>query len=166
MSQDRELFSDRMLEGEYTTWNWLWTLDYGAGANLFGITCDNLGTVYVIDKTGPRSHVITRAGVSTTILNYWFLNFGHEPALASWHTIARPYSATGKYMLGWKVNVPVSLSVWRDGVLIYPISYAVILPDALSVARVSISANGRYIAVICSSVATGNYRYVQLYEGR
>lgn len=155
-----------MLEGEYTTWTLLWTQDYGAAADLVGITCDNYGTVYVADRTANTSYVITRAGVSTTFNNYRFLNWIDTTMSTTWSAIPRPYSATAKYMLAWKTNIPRAISVWRNGTRISEIFWQTVTPDALWICGIMISANGRYIAVIFRSIATGNKKYVQLYEGQ
>ena len=157
MSQDRELFNDAMLEGEYTTWTRVWVRDLGVGVNLLAICVDNLGVVYVTDRALVRTWIITRANVVTQLNNY---------RLRVWMDIpeSRPRSISAKYVIADEVSVPRRMWVCRYGVLIWSVAWAALFPDTNALISIAMSANGRYIAVIFQSIATGTAKYVGLME--
>jgi hypothetical protein len=158
MSEDRSLFDDRMLEGEYTTWNFLWTRNMGAGETCQQLCVDNFGTVYVIKEVFVGHWTITRGNVLTYLANYKFrilLGTGHDQA----------WSVTRKYVLALKTTAPTAIVVYRYGALIFSVLTSAFGLDVGALVAISMSANGKYIALISRSIATGNRQYVTLLEG-
>ena len=158
MAEDRELFSDAMLEGEYTTWNWLWTRDYGVGASMLGICVDNLGTIYLTITAGNSSWTITRANVSTAIGGHRFQN---TLTLG----LAQAWSTNRKYVVAMKGTLPLAVAVYRCGAKIASVPWAGYLPVACVLHSIAMSANGRYIAAVFRTVIGGEPRHVALLEG-
>jgi len=158
MSGDRELFSDRMLEGEYTTWNWLWTRDLGAPSTVLGLCVDNYGTVHATREVLAGTWIITRENVITYTVNYSSFNQLTVNKAQAW-------SVTGKYVLYWKVSVPYQIVVYRYGVNIWNVAYNVPPADLGPIRAIVMSANGKYVAAIHEGIISGSRQYVILREG-
>lgn len=147
-----------MLEGEYTAWNLVWTQDFGAGVTLNGVLVDNFGTVYTNDSIAGSGHVITYAGVLTNTAAYLHYVFRGAVQPVGW-------SATHKYVIAENTAVFNQIDIWRDGVLIASIDLFTDNPDNALLVYSWMSPNGKFLAFVVQSVATGNSRYVMLYEG-
>lgn len=152
MSQDRELFSDRMLEGEYTTWRFVWQYDIGIANNIGRGTVDNVGTVYCVVAGLNRTWVLNYAGAVQVLL-------GHQVG-----GVGPCYSNCSKYVLVLHGPVTNVLDVWRSGALLTSINLTDGDPLALFTNWAAISPNGKFIIIVHARAAV-NYRYVQLWEG-
>ena len=143
------------LEGDYTTWAHVWTRDYGAGVNLNEIAVDNLGTVHAEDISVPNTYVKTYGGAETNINNY---------ASLIWQRITS-VSVTGKYFSGAEKITYRKFEVWKDGVQLFNRDVQLDEPNAGSVYYVSISPNGKFVALIITKLVTFNEQIMMLYEG-
>jgi len=144
-----------MLEGEYATWNHIWTTDLGAGVNLDAILVDNLGFCYVADSGAGNGWVIDFAGAVTVLAAFnWYFLF-------EWET----FSATRKYVLGNRGAFPSEFSVYRDGVFLFRRDVILDEADAAMIFPLAVSPSGKMVVLLVTSTATGNIRYVMLYEG-
>ena len=157
MSQDRELFNDRMLEGEYTTWRNLWGYDLDT---LYGLTdtqmyVDNEGTVYA-SRAGAveDTAIINRAGTIQIIANWCVYTDDYEKAS----------SILNKYVI--MVDAPLTWAkfrVYRRGVLRFQFSLLTLNPAIDAIAGVAMSPDGRYIAV--AAEAGPIWGLIYLFEG-
>jgi len=157
MSQDRELFSDRMLEGEYTTWTNLWAIDAGALFGMFWIKThvDNEGLVYGTTTVfGGNGLMIDRLG-NTTFLPGWKVFGGWGPAAKS---------AAGKYVLIIdQALTDLIIRVYRRGVSIFEFDLSALDPLLTDIWDLSMSPDGRYIAGNAND--GGGLELVFLFEG-
>ena len=153
--RDVPLFSKRGIEGEFVAWALVWTRDYGAVVNIDRISVDNYGRVYGWDSAAGNAYVREFDGteVNTANYNYWFL--GGDIAA----------SATIKYVLGIPIATPTQFDVWRYGAIIFSRNSALDEVDANSIQWMAISPDGKFVALIVDSIATGNLRHMLLYEG-
>lgn len=142
------------LEGDYTTWAWVWTRDYvGCHGWIYNVLVDNSGTVYAEDVSASL-FVKTYGGVETNIADYHFAM--HEIPMSD------PMSATGKYMLGTPVY-STTFEVWKDGVQTFSRDVSLDEEAAEELYVLSVSPNGKFIAI---TAAIGvDKRLVMLYEG-
>jgi len=157
-SEDVPLFSTRSLEGEYTAWALVWNRDYGGAVNLDGVLVDNYGTCYITDIIAGNSRVRTYLGVETITAGYVYNIPRRAPQ-------PEAYSMTFKYVLGENTGVFEQFDIWRDEVLIASIDLAIDEVDDSGYVAKSMSPNGKFLAFVINSIATGNNRYVMLYEG-
>ena len=158
MSQDRELFSDQMLEGEYTTWTQVWVRDYGAGVTLRNACVDNFGRCYATAPTINTEYVRDYDGNDQIIPGFGFryvFNLSTEISA----------SITKKYVLDIDAPWGNIIRVWRWGVLIWTLDLAPFNPDYDDIYVWVISPNGKFIAVVEFSLATGDPQYLILLEG-
>lgn len=152
MSQDRELFNDTMLEGEYTTWLPVWQFDIGAAISIQLLAVDNWGTVYACATATNRLWVRTRAGATQALIN---------------HRLFVPVynrSITCKYVAIYPNTLLDRLEIWRYGVEIATLLITLLDPALVSLSGFAISPNGRFVAMSCAT-GVAVYRYVQLWEG-
>lgn len=151
---DEKLFTRGAIDGEYTTWTHLLTRDFGGAANLGVFLINDLGTTLIEDIAAATTNRVDRFNALTTYAVVWSL-------------LAYPiHSATHKYVVdnvfpfvGW------SITVLRDGVIHWQRSIVLDEPDANVLVRLTISPSGQYIAVVATSTATANNRYLMVYVG-
>ncbi len=147
-----------MLEGEYAVYNLIWNRDYGLLATLDQVTVDNEGRCYIGDYNNGDGFIKNFDATEINDLTYRFT--------ANFMQIRGPTrSMTGKYVLGYQLTAPITVDVWRYGVLLYSINPFALEPDAAFVSYFTISPSGKFIALIIESTFTGTDRYVMLFEG-
>ena len=144
-----------VLEGEYTTWTFVWSRDYGAGVTLDEVKVDNSGTVYAENYGPPNVYVKTAGGVETNVADYTFHLLGTDAG----------FSATGKYVIGSPSDIWRELEVWKDGVNIFSRDVQLDEPNIVVIERTAISPNGKFAALLSYSSVTSVRSIVLLYEG-
>ncbi len=144
-----------MLEGEYANWALVWSRDYGAGVDMIEAVVDNYGTVRAEDVATNTAYLRTYAGVENNILNYL------------WGVRERSncMSVTGKYFVGYETVLYRSIDVWRDGVQIWNRDVLLDEPNLNGLYAVTISPNGKFVAVIVTRIVSFDDQIVMLYEG-
>jgi len=142
-------------EATYNTWNYVWTRDYGAGADIAAIDVTDDGTIYAWDGTSNDSHLRTLAGDEINLVNYmfWIVAFGFN---------AR--SRTGRYHISINTAIP-QLEMWRDDAVIWSRDPTLDLADFADILAMFISRSGEFLGIIADSTATANSRYIMLYQG-
>lgn len=158
MSEDRALFSDRMLEGEYTTWTQVWARDYGAFVNIDEVYVDNFGRCYASDGPAGNEYVRDYDGTEQNIVGYYFYPIAFTIATSS-------VSLTHKYVLDNDSAFNYIVRIWRWGAVIWTLDTSLLDPDYGGVYVYSLSPNGKFLAIVSISIFTGDQRYLMLYEG-
>lgn len=150
-------------EETYNTWTNVWTRDYGAGATLFSCNVDDDGRVYTSDVFAGMAYLKDYSGAEVNTANYMYVNLTVEASVGIGP--ARSFSRTEKYVLGIDTTIMTQIDVWREGQNITTINPLLDEPDIAALWDIQISPNGKYIAIMVVSTATGNNRHVLLYEG-
>lgn len=155
--QDKPLFSYDHLSGEYVTWNFVWSVNLTAlGLDNLVLIVDNYGTVYCRDI--PNAF----GGASIDYLGA-ITNHGLDSPLAFW--IQSPFSIDKKFVVFEDIGVGTQIGVMRYGVNIWERNIALDDPNILSMDDITMSPNGKFIAVSCFDAVTADDDLVVLYEG-
>lgn len=157
-SLDIPLFSKRGIEGEFVAWALVWTRDYGAGVALDGVMVDNFGNCYINDTINGNVYFRDYLGNEVNTAGYIY-------EIPRWTMIPYAFSVTGKYVVGEDTAVFQQMDIWREGVLIASIDLFIDNADNAGFGDCFMSSDGKFIAFVITSTATGNPRYVMLYEG-
>lgn len=154
---DQPLFSTDMMEGEYTTWAHLWTIDAGLGDSILVNWVDNYGWCYWYETAPTLAHVTDRAGADTTTAN---LYFSYNAAIVKYNEWA---SVNRKYVIGLNAATQSIFRVFRRGAVIFTRNITLDEPASDRVRKICMSRNGRYIFIVGGNPA-GDDRYAMLYE--
>jgi hypothetical protein len=148
-----------VLEPIWNTWTLVWSHDFGAGAALEAVVVSNVATVGVLNNTGP-SYDLYVLDYNEAVV--------HEPAPYYPQAMTQGLSIFGMYALAQPTAT--QFDVWREALNIFSRDTALDNADVSAISAVvgykAISPNGHFIAIIGRSTATGNNRYVLLYEGQ
>ncbi len=151
---DEFLPSVNIYELESVTWPILYVYNGGVGVQFVGLLVDDDGFVWVYDNTAgafrsisPTQVIVNTAGLGPTLFSDVL------------------WSNTRKFYLEPFFAAANTFAVLRHGIPVYQRSINLDNADAAAVIYASMSANGKFIAFIVRSTATGNNRYMMLYKG-
>jgi len=147
------------LEGDYDTWTYIWTRDYGAEVNIDGLLVDNSGTVYSTDSSAEHAFVRTFAGAETNypedyVFGMYFYAIWQEHS-----------SILNRYVMAQNTTYSLIIEVWKDGVMTWSRQPSIDDPLFAWSDCAAMSPSGEYMVIGGLSTETMDAQLVMLYRG-
>lgn len=154
IGDDTRLFSKDQMEGEYRTWQYVWTQ---TAAWLWAGTpaiVDNYGNCALVDTGIPTTHFYDRAGNTFNVANWRFYQGDHYR------------SVNGKYVIIHRpaVGGQTTFRIYRRYVLYYTYNITADNPNWNDITKIIISPNGKYLSLMVWNAVLATMQLV-LYEG-
>lgn len=153
---DEPLFSQDMMEGEYTTWTLVFDHDYTPARLCHHPLVDNYGWVYSSDAP---------LGIGLNIMDY-YENDTWQAAERIHHVVEElPFSVNRKYVITEDTATLTTFRVWRRGVNIFTRDVTADRGNISQIQHIFMSPNGKFIALACDDAVSGGFAILMLYEG-